>query len=132
MNVLQGLYFYKVVLLVPCAVLFVVLVVILIVLVVQKSKHKTVIVILCRACIDNRVPKARFAAPVAQVRKQSNITPISRLTLAKAQLVLDQRGEATTNVKSVLKAQLKLKVDPNLRALVEDQLYQSEEFSTQH
>jgi hypothetical protein len=62
--------------------------------------------------------KARLAATVAQASQNPNITPKTRMTLAKAQLLLGQRDEATTNVKSALKLQPKLKVDPNLRVLV--------------
>lgn len=62
--------------------------------------------------------KERLAATVAQANQNPNIAPKTRLSLAKAQLLLGQREEATTNVKSALKSQPKLKVDPNLRVLV--------------
>jgi hypothetical protein len=67
---------------------------------------------------DDPAAKARLAGAVAKVSQNPNITPKTRLTLAKAQLVLGQRDEATANVKSALKSQPKLKVDPSLRALV--------------
>jgi len=65
--------------------------------------------------------KARLAATVAQASQNPDIAPKTRLTLAKAQLLLGQRDEATTNVKSALKLQPKLKLDPNLRVLVPKQ-----------
>jgi cytochrome c-type biogenesis protein CcmH/NrfG len=62
--------------------------------------------------------KARLEAAVAQVSRQPDMTPQTLATLAKAQLVLGRRDEATKNLKSALKMQPKLKMDPNLRALV--------------
>jgi hypothetical protein len=67
---------------------------------------------------NDQTAKARLAATVAQASQNPNITPKTRLTLAKAQLLLGQRDEAKTNVKSALKLQPKLKLDPNLRVLV--------------
>jgi len=61
---------------------------------------------------------ARLASAVAQVSQQPALTPQSRVTLAKAQLVLGQRDEAAANLQSALKIKPNLKVDPNLRALV--------------
>src|ERR1700732_2103646 len=61
---------------------------------------------------------ARLASAVSQVSQQPTLTPESRVTLAKAQLVLGRRDEAAANLRSALKAQPKLKVDPSLRALV--------------
>jgi hypothetical protein len=61
---------------------------------------------------------ARLASAVSQVSQQPTLTPESRLTLAKAQLVLGRRDEAAANLQSALKVQPKLKVDPSLRALV--------------
>jgi hypothetical protein len=65
--------------------------------------------------------KARLAATVTQASQNPDIAPKTRLTLAKAQLLLGQRDEATTNVKSALKLQPKLNLDPNLRVLVPKQ-----------
>jgi hypothetical protein len=62
--------------------------------------------------------KTRLAAAVAEVSQQPNITPQTRATLAKAQLVLGRRDEAAANVKAALEVKPNLKVDPKLRALV--------------
>jgi hypothetical protein len=67
---------------------------------------------------NDPVAKARLAAAVAQVSQQPNITPKTRLTLARAQQVLGQTGKAKENVESALKVQPRLKLDPNLRALI--------------
>jgi hypothetical protein len=61
--------------------------------------------------------KARLEAAVAQVSQQPKIPPKTRAILAKAQLALGRRDEATDNVKSAIKMQPKLKLDPDLRAL---------------
>lgn len=63
--------------------------------------------------------KARLAATEAQVSQQANITPNTRVTLAKAQLLLGRRAEAAANVKSALETKPNLNVDPRLRALAQ-------------
>jgi hypothetical protein len=60
----------------------------------------------------------RLASAVAKVSQQPALTPQSRVTLAKAQLVLGRRDEAAANLQSALKAKPNLKVDANLRTLV--------------
>jgi hypothetical protein len=67
---------------------------------------------------NDQVAKARLAAAVAQVSEQPNITPKTRLTLARAQQLLGQNNKAKANVESALKVQPRLKLDPNLRDLI--------------
>ena len=62
--------------------------------------------------------KARLEAAVAQVSRQPNMTPQTLATLAKAQLVLGRRDEATKTLKSALKEQPKLKMDRDLQVLL--------------
>jgi hypothetical protein len=67
---------------------------------------------------NDSAARDRLASAVAKVDQQSTLTPQSRATLAKAQWVLGRRDESAANLRSALKVQPKLKVDPSLRALV--------------
>jgi predicted negative regulator of RcsB-dependent stress response len=67
---------------------------------------------------NDQAAKARLAAAVAQVSQQRNIAPQTRVTLAKAQLILGRPDEAAANVRSALKMRPGLNVDAKLKALV--------------
>jgi hypothetical protein len=62
--------------------------------------------------------KAQLAAAEAHASQQADITPETRVTLAKAQLLLGRHDEAAANVKSAVEAKPTLKIDPRMRALV--------------
>ena len=65
------------------------------------------------------VAKDKLAAQAAELSKQPNLTPETRVTLSKAQLVLGHPDQAAANLRSALTEKPNLKVDPKLRALTE-------------
>jgi hypothetical protein len=65
---------------------------------------------------NDAAARNKLATQVAQLSKQPNLAPETRLALSKAQFVLGQDKEAATNLRSALKEKPNLPMDPKLRA----------------
>lgn len=68
---------------------------------------------------NDAAARDKLTAQAAQLSKQPNLTPETRVTLSKAQLVLGQRAQAAATLQSALREKPNLKVDPKLRAMME-------------
>jgi len=68
---------------------------------------------------NDAAARAKLETQAAQLSKQSNLSPETRVTLSKAQLILGERNQAAANLKSALREKPNLYVDPKLRAMAE-------------
>lgn len=61
---------------------------------------------------------SNLTSAISELSKHSTLTPESKVTLSKAQLILGQQEEAAANLRSALKEKPKLAEDPKVRALM--------------
>jgi tetratricopeptide (TPR) repeat protein len=64
------------------------------------------------------VARSNLSSAVIDLDKHQNLSPATRVTLAKAQLALGQTNAATTNLEHAVKTNPKLVLDPKLKTLL--------------